>query len=36
VQFDHIGVPMPAKRHGMRLLDFIEVDDASVEFVQPY
>ena len=36
MQFDHIVVPAPAKRDGMRFLYFIEVDDASVEFVQPY
>ena len=47
MQFDHIGVPVPAKRDGMRFLeskrlwltspgDLPEVDGAPVEFVQPY
>ena len=44
MEFDHIGVPAPARRGGTRVLEafdevrvgFIEVDGAPVELVQPY
>ena len=47
MQFNHIGVPAPAKRHGMRFLEskrlwltspggHPEVEGAPVEPVPPY